>query len=116
LLDGVNLINSPFWPDDNQTLIDEGNHNARPWTHVTSAWALEGLTRCAAAQMLTPEQKDKLLQIIPWVLLKQDRYGFYDSVPHPDASEAITIHHIFKTALYTYALTQVYKILFRQVA
>ena len=89
--------------------MDEDRKNTRPWTHVTSAWAIEGLTRCMAAQMLTSEQEIKLLQIIPMILLKQDGYGFYESEPHPDAPETITIHHIFKTALYTYALTQVYK-------
>jgi hypothetical protein len=109
LLDEINMKGSPVWKDDNQTLMDEDRKNTRPWTHVTSAWAIEGLTRCMAAQMLTSEQEIKLLQIIPMILLKQDGYGFYESEPHPDAPETITIHHIFKTALYTYALTQVYK-------
>lgn len=109
LLNEINLRGSPVWKDDNQTLMDEDRKNTRPWTHVTSAWAIEGLTRCMAAHMLTPEQKSKLLQTIPMILLKQDGYGFYESEPHPDAPQSITIHHIFKTAVYTYALTQVRK-------
>lgn len=99
LLDERKILSSELWEDEHEEVIFKinGEIHTRPWTHFTTAWAIDGLI--LNKDYLHSEQKLKLLDSIILLLSFQKDDGYFYSTDIIKSS-------IFITALSVFALSK----------
>jgi len=97
---------STLWADSRGCIVADDGNIIKDWTHITAVWALEGLSLCTQANLLSEDQKKIFKATVAIALLKRGDDGFFDSTQ--DKKE------IFKTALYNYVLALAYNVFFRK--
>ena len=104
LFSKLHLSEFELWHDLESAIYDEGKEKSVRWTHITTAWAIEGFCLCYEAHLLNEKQMKDLLCLIPFSILEQKNDGFF-GVYEPNKKS------IYKTALYTYSLTRIAKLI-----